>query len=330
MAERKLATLRRIAEVHPIANADAIERAVVDGWNVVVKKGEFRPGDQCVYFEIDSMLPVEDARFGFLAPRGVTKGPDDQPMHRLRTAKLRGVVSQGLALSARDFPELDSREVSEDLTAALGIVKYEPTLPGGDMIGPFPTHLAAKTDAERVQNLTLEWPKLRPLAWTATEKIDGTSMTVAWDNVTRELIVAGRNWRIAEGDNLYWDAVERYALDTLVKDYASQGRHGAALQVEVYGSGVQGNPLALPERRVAVFTLWVDRQRVAVPTTFVPYRVPILDIPLPATVAEAVVAADGLKSTLNPNRLAEGIVWHAPDQEPIKAVNNKYLLKHDG
>ena len=37
MAERKLATLRRVAEVHPIANADAIERAVVDGWNVVVK-----------------------------------------------------------------------------------------------------------------------------------------------------------------------------------------------------------------------------------------------------------------------------------------------------
>jgi hypothetical protein len=42
---RKLATIRRIDEIRPIDGADAIECAVVGGWNVVVKCGEYQPGD---------------------------------------------------------------------------------------------------------------------------------------------------------------------------------------------------------------------------------------------------------------------------------------------
>jgi hypothetical protein len=40
MTDRKLATIRSIAAIEPIEGADAIEVAVVDGWKVVVKKGE--------------------------------------------------------------------------------------------------------------------------------------------------------------------------------------------------------------------------------------------------------------------------------------------------
>lgn len=118
---RKLATVRRVAELLPIPNADAIECAVVDGWKVVVKKGEFRPGDEGVYFEIDSLLPVRDERFSFLA-----KGAVGQEYARLRTIKLRGQISQGLLLPASTFPELDRGEeltgetVSEIIAAADG------------------------------------------------------------------------------------------------------------------------------------------------------------------------------------------------------------------
>ena len=38
--DRKLATVRRISRIQPIEGADNIELATVDGWNVVVKKGE--------------------------------------------------------------------------------------------------------------------------------------------------------------------------------------------------------------------------------------------------------------------------------------------------
>ena len=42
---RKLAYVRKITEIRPIDNADAIEVAVVDGWSVVTRKGEYAVGD---------------------------------------------------------------------------------------------------------------------------------------------------------------------------------------------------------------------------------------------------------------------------------------------
>lgn len=42
---RKLVTLRKIDSLHPIEGADFIERADIDGWSLVVKKGEFSEGD---------------------------------------------------------------------------------------------------------------------------------------------------------------------------------------------------------------------------------------------------------------------------------------------
>lgn len=42
---RKLVTLRQIDALSPIPGADAIEVATIGGWKVVVKKGEFAPGD---------------------------------------------------------------------------------------------------------------------------------------------------------------------------------------------------------------------------------------------------------------------------------------------
>ena len=54
---RNLASIQKIGNLEPIPNADAIEKATVLGWELVVKKGEFRIGDLCVYCEIDSILP---------------------------------------------------------------------------------------------------------------------------------------------------------------------------------------------------------------------------------------------------------------------------------
>ena len=62
---RKLASIQTVNALEPILNADAIERMRILGWWVVVKKGEFRPGDKVVYCEIDSLLP-ERPEFEFL------------------------------------------------------------------------------------------------------------------------------------------------------------------------------------------------------------------------------------------------------------------------
>jgi RNA ligase (TIGR02306 family) len=93
---RKLASIRRIADIQPIEGADAIVVATIDGWKVVVKKSEFKVGDLAVYFEIDSWVPHDLAPF-------LSKGNEPREYggvkgERLRTIKLRGTTSQGLLL----------------------------------------------------------------------------------------------------------------------------------------------------------------------------------------------------------------------------------------
>jgi RNA ligase (TIGR02306 family) len=60
---RQLVTKRIISDLSPIPDADLIETATIDGWKVVVKKGEFSVGWPCAFFELDSFLPAADPRF---------------------------------------------------------------------------------------------------------------------------------------------------------------------------------------------------------------------------------------------------------------------------
>lgn len=166
--KRKLVTVRHINALTPIEGADAIEVATVEGWRVVVKKGEFNVGDHCVYFEIDSFLPDGNPAWQFL----VDKSPrifEGVKGHKLRTIKLRGQISQGFVMPLPAFPQVRAewdrlcleaphagggiRDV--DFSDVLGIVKWEAALPAclaGQAQGLFPSFIR-KTDQERVQNL---------------------------------------------------------------------------------------------------------------------------------------------------------------------------------
>ena len=85
--ERKLASIQTIRELLPIEGADAIELAVVNGWKVVVaKNAEHKVGEQVVYCEIDSFLPIREA-FEFLRKSSYKK-MGEQEGFRLRTIKL--------------------------------------------------------------------------------------------------------------------------------------------------------------------------------------------------------------------------------------------------
>ena len=64
---RALATLETISDVRPHDNADALELAIVRGWQVVIRIGEVAAGEAVVFFEIDTLLDVNDERFAFLA-----------------------------------------------------------------------------------------------------------------------------------------------------------------------------------------------------------------------------------------------------------------------
>ena len=330
---RQLVTIETVTGVQPIPDADAIEVVTVRGWQVVTKIGEVSVGERCVYFEIDSLLPLDDPRFSFLAPRG-TKEVDGRMCHRLKTARLRGVYSQGLVLAAADFPELGS---GGDLAERLGVLKYEPpaVLAGGDIIGTFPEHLGQRTDSERAQNLAGVWDAIVAGGpWLGTEKLDGTSMSVFRDR-DGVLHVCGRNYEIGDGDNLYWNAMRAHRIDTWLEQ-------GCGVQCEVYGEGIQKNPLGVKGVRVGIFAFLVGREPVARdrwPGEALAHAVPVLDLILPGSAEEAVAQAEHIDSVVSPGRAAEGMVWHQADGRALaelghratfKVVSNRYLLKHDG
>ncbi len=110
---RQLCYVVKIDDIKPIEGRDRVECAVVGGWTVMTRKGQFNPGDLGIYFEIDSKTP-ETEPFAFLAPKH----------YCIKTQKYKTPTgyfySQGLLMSAQDFG-WDSLKEGEFLTKKLGV-----------------------------------------------------------------------------------------------------------------------------------------------------------------------------------------------------------------
>jgi len=359
--ERKLASIRKVSSIQPIDGADAIEIAVVDGWKVVTKKGEYVPGSLCIYCEIDSFLPIKE-EFEFLRKSSYKK-MGDQEGFRLRTIKLRGQVSQGLLLPLTTFqsfgyrlsPNLlnenyaiepdrvvispsDMIELSEgsDVTEVLGIVKYEPPIPAelsGKVKGNFPSFLR-KTDEERVQNITKEYGEYcyqSKHQFYVTEKLDGSSSTFYFNN--GEFGVCSRNLELLETEgNTFWKVARELDLENKLRNYGIN----VSLQGELIGEGVQGNPYKLKGQTVKFFNAFdIDKQERMSLGGFLKIMddldldfVPFLDMNflLPRSIDGMLEYAEG-KSKLNYETEREGVVVRSMDTKiSFKAISNKFLL----
>lgn len=335
---RELVKVVQIDSLHEIVGADKIEAARVGGWTVVVQKGLYKPGDKALYFEIDSCLPLSDSRFEHLRERGV-KVSDGKEYHRLKTIKLRGVVSQGMLMPVGEFrDEVYAGALSETdtLTTRLGIVKYDDIDPvatrGAGAVGSFPTHVVRKTDSERIQNLFHNWDEIKRYEWLPTEKIDGCSLTIA--RLDGELKVCSRNWEVRKDSGVFGAMYQKYI------GIWEELPEGMAIQAEIAGPGIQGNRLGLTEQRIFIFNVtdygavvprqfWLKEWRELAVPSYVEYD-------LPDTPEEAIEQADGIKSLVSKDRLAEGIVWVNTDGFPLmclgdrpqfKVISTKYLLK---
>ena len=339
---RKLATVRVIDAIRPIPDADAIECAIVGGWTVVVKRGEFAPGDIAVYCEIDSWIPTELAPF-------LSKGQEPREYEgvkgeRLRTIRLRGTTSQGLLLKIEDvwtewLPENIVKHVQEgdDVTESLNIKKYEPPIPAslsGQVRGSFPSSIP-KTDQERIQNLSdrLEDWKSRGYHWEVTEKLDGTSMTVFLERDGR-FGVCGRNWELSEtDDNSLWKAARAGDLEAKLRKLGK----ALAIQGELIGEGIQGNPYKLKGQRFYVYDVYdiadtrywsaMDRQHLVAQLGI--NHVPLIGSgELDADVPKLWEWAEG-KSNLCDTTEREGLVYKCIEDPKIsfKCISNLFLLR---
>lgn len=327
---RRLATIRQISEIRPILNADQLELAIIDGWQAVVRKGEFVPGQTIVYCEIDSFLPIEP-QYEFLRKNCYRKMADGTEGFRIRTMKLRGELSQGLVLPWDLEEDIGVLEYGTDVTELLGITKYDPMIGrvgiGDDIKCSFPSFIP-KTDEERIQNLTRMIPGLLQQRWTVTEKLDGTSFTCYWHE--GEFGVCSRNYQVEGG--VWLDVANQYQLDK----YTYGG--SLAIQGEIVGEGIQGNKYQLNGKQLFVFNIWdIDKQEyleqseaMKVADEFGLQYVPTIchNFTLPGTIQEILTLAED-KSKLNPATEREGLVFVSDEGNRIsfKAISNKFLLK---
>jgi RNA ligase (TIGR02306 family) len=333
--ERKLASIQLVAEIRPIEGADAIEVARINNWDVVVKKGEYKVGDFCIYCEIDSFLPIKE-EFEFLRKSSYKKMAGQEGF-RLKTIRLRGQLSQGLLLPIHVLPLGEVVSEGMDVTEMLGIVKYEPPIPAelaGKVRGNFPSFLH-KTDEERVQNLTKfydNWIE-QELDFYVTEKLDGSSATFYINN--GEFGVCSRNLDLAETEeNTFW----KVARELKIEEKLRASARNLAIQGELIGEGIQGNPYGIKGQTVKFFNVFdIDSQTYYGLPMFLSIMkhefkldtVPVLTnltMKLPKTIDEALAFADG-KSVLNDKFDREGVVFRTMDRTiSFKAISNTFLL----
>lgn len=280
---RKLASIQVITSLEPIPNADRIELARVLGWKCVVKKGEFKVGDKCVYIEIDSIPPSDIPAFDFLKH-------SNGKMSRIKTIKLRGQISQGLAMPLNMFKCLDNCHIGDDVTKELGIKKWEPDERNTVKLDQNPLYTRRfhndylkwlyrepwkrlfrkwiyvktrkqfppfinKTDETRVQVLGDMLAKYKGTRCYVTEKIDGQSITIWWDKDSK-MHVASRNYEILDHDDYMWKAVEFEGVDKRVrKFYGDMKLRYLFLQGEITGPGIQGNRYKSPRYCIDFFNV---------------------------------------------------------------------------
>ena len=333
---RKLASIQQIAEIQAIPNSDNLAHYRINGWWVVDRINQYQVGDLVIYLEIDSWVPTELAPF-------LSKGKEPREFNgikgeRLRTIKLRGALSQGLLLSVsvinHAFP-IELAIIGTDVTAELSITKWERPIPAqlaGQVRGNFPSFLR-KTDQERVQNINLS--DYYGQSFEVTEKLDGSSMTIYYNEGQWGVCSRNIDLKLDQEGNAFVDMFNRLLpqLQAGMPDNAPN----FAIQGELIGGRIQGNPYNLSDYAFYVFSVYdIDNQEYYLPfvaqstaSHFKLNYVPVIGSVtlLDETTEQLLSLAEG-KSLLNLNAEREGIVLKAvANQSSFKCISNKWLMK---
>jgi len=228
MSEFRVETVRvGTIEKHP--NADSLGIVRVFAYPVIIRLGDFAPGDLALYVPVDAVVPVEGP-FAFL----------DNPAHpgkpvRVKAKRLRGVFSMGLLTKA---PACAIRE-GEDFAERLGIAKYEE-----------PESLVSEEDAPSPSGLVLpkydiegfrRWPDLlRPGENVEiTEKLHGCQSRFVFHAGVLH-VGSHTRWKRDSAENLWWRVAHRYNLAVKLARFPDLVFHGETFgQVQdlKYGAG---------------------------------------------------------------------------------------------
>ena len=355
MSERAMATIRVIDEIKAHPNADKLDIAVIDGWQLVTAKDNgFKAGEIVVYLEIDSWVPTEVAPF-------LSKGKEPREYNgvkgeRLRSIKLRGELSQGLILPLSIIWQVGTGVVMDsvakqqvlntaegtDVSEHLGIQKWErPMNPqlAGQAKGYFPSFLR-KTNQERIQN---QFKRMQPEhfvdEYEVTLKLDGSSMTVYYNegvcgvcSRNLELKMVDEDGRLTNTEN----AFIKKALELGLKEKLERWGKNVAIQGELWGSGINGNWEGISHHEFSVFDIFdIDSQtymnsnkRELACFVLDLNHTPVIEF---TSLEKFTSVQDFLQYAERPsinNKVAEGVVFKSltNPEYSFKVVSNSYLL----
>lgn len=335
---RALAKVVRIEEIKPIPDADRICAYRVLGWWVVDQDGKYQVGDLVCYCEIDSFLPTDVAPF-LTKPVQEPKEFNGVRGEKLRTVRLKGQISQGLLIPLTISALALENDLQEgaDLTAILGIQKWEAPVPAqlaGLIRCSFPS-VVPKTDQQRIQNC---WQEIvaqhSEEVFEISQKLDGSSMTViSWPD---DFHVCSRNLSLKEDpNNSFWKMALKYDIQKKLSDL---GRN-LAVQGEVIGEGIQGNPEKIKGQDFYVFDVYdinkgeylCSEHRLDLCSDLGLKHVPVIGYKCVRNdrMDNLLDMADGV-SLLNSgaNKVREGLVFKSTSSQfSFKCISNRYLAK---
>ncbi len=263
-----LASIQPILSVEAHPNADLLDIAQVKGYKAIVKRGQWKAGDLCVFIEPDSVLP--DAPWAaFYKAKS----------NRVKAIRLRGAWSFGIVESLSILGEVANAEVNRwtlragvNVTEMLGVTKYEAPAPQDlNASGPYGFGIP-KTDEHRWQGID-DLPygekvdvtlKIDGQSWTAFAKFDDTN----WPNGEWVTGVGGRSFLYKpESDNHFTRNARTFDVFNKLRRFCAEHTVGLALRGEQYGQGIQKaahNPHAQLPVSLALFSTWlIDERRYA-------------------------------------------------------------------
>ena len=248
----KLASIEKILAIQPIEGADKIVLATVLGWQVVIKKDEYKVGDLCIYIPIDTLVNSSNKWFNFLA-----SSKDSMIWSRIKTAKIRGKYSQGLIIPTTCLELIiDSAiklEEGLDVGHLVGVKKYEKelllaSLDNTTLSVPFPVDIIPITDEDNLKSNYLVIQELVNKHLYISLKIDGSSMTIL--RINDKFSVCSRRLVLNKGAVMY-----QYADSQGIKSKLDQIGKNVAIQGEFCGPKINCNQLGLKDYKYYVFTI---------------------------------------------------------------------------
>lgn len=266
MSEFKV-DIRKIIESIPHPDADRLDVCKVNGlgFQFVTSKGEYSIGDLVVYFPIDSVLPTNLIEF-----LGVGNFLAGKEKNRIKTAKLRGVYSQGLVYrldKLSSFLDVENLKIEDDVTEILGVQKYDPPeIMSRDAVLfqlPDGVEVYDIESCDRYLDI-LEYLKNNQIPVVITEKLEGTNWGCTVKNDGSEFIHQ-RQYSISlkEGEvnenNIYIKTTHKEGLMELAKNVMNDlGSTQVTIRGELLGPGIQGNIYNFPSTTIKIFDIKSD------------------------------------------------------------------------